>query len=330
MHICKNCVLDSRFPGISFDEKGICNFCCNSKGRDEQTLLKKRYEEKFIELVKNYKGKSSYDCVVAYSGGKDSTYTLNLIKNKYNLKILAFSFNNWFQSERAFQNIRRVMMHINVDHLVITPSFETLKKIICLSASNNLYSMKALERASSICTTCISIVRFLGFKIAIEKEIPFVVLGMSPGQAPVATSVFKTNAEILRKMQDAIFQPLFKYVGDIINPLFLEEKHFRKQDSFPYSINPLAFLNYDEKEIYKYCLELGWQPPMDTDPNSTNCLMNAFANQIHQEQFGFHPYAFEIAGLVRMDVLSREEGLKRLNEPSNEQIIKKVKQKLGL
>jgi tRNA(Ile)-lysidine synthase TilS/MesJ len=222
------------------------------------------------------------------------------------------------------------MMHINVDHLVVTPSFETLKKMVNLSASNNLYSMKALERASSICTTCISIVRFLGFKIAIEKEIPFVVLGMSPGQAPVATSVFKTNAEILRKMQDAIFQPLFKYLGDIIRPYFLDEKHFKKHDSFPFSINPLAFLNYDEEEIYKYCMKLGWQPPMDTDPNSTNCLMNAFANQNHIDQFGFHPYAFEIAGLVRMGVLSREEGLKRLNEPGNKQIIEDVKQKLGI
>ena len=70
--------------------------------------------------------------------------------------------------------------------------------------TNNIYSIKALERASSICTTCISLIRFACFKVAIEKEIPIVVLGMSPGQAPVVTSVVKTNPEMVRKMQDAI------------------------------------------------------------------------------------------------------------------------------
>ena len=58
--------------------------------------------------------------------------------------------------------------------------------------------------------------------------------------------------------------------------------------------------------------------------------MNAFANQTHINQFGFHPYAFELAGLVRMGVMSREEGLKRLNEPSNEAVIAEVKKKLGI
>ena len=58
--------------------------------------------------------------------------------------------------------------------------------------------------------------------------------------------------------------------------------------------------------------------------------MNAFANQTHIKQFGFHPYAFELAGLVRMGVMSREEGLKRLNEPSNEVVIAEVKRKLGI
>jgi len=70
--------------------------------------------------------------------------------------------------------------------------------------------------------------------------------------------------------------------------------------------------------------------PEDTDPNSTNCLMNAFANQIHQEQNGFHPYSFEIAGLVRMGVFSREEGLNRLNQPGNPVLIGRVKERLGI
>ena len=58
--------------------------------------------------------------------------------------------------------------------------------------------------------------------------------------------------------------------------------------------------------------------------------MNAFANQVHRQQHGFHPYAFEVAGLVRMGVMSREEGLARLGKSGDEGVIQAVKSKLGL
>jgi len=58
--------------------------------------------------------------------------------------------------------------------------------------------------------------------------------------------------------------------------------------------------------------------------------MNAFANQVHQEKYGFHPYAFEIAGLIRIGILSREEGLHRLAQPGDPVLIGRVKEKLGI
>ncbi|OPY91683.1 MAG: hypothetical protein A4E72_00061 [Syntrophus sp. PtaU1.Bin208] len=58
--------------------------------------------------------------------------------------------------------------------------------------------------------------------------------------------------------------------------------------------------------------------------------MNAFANQVHQQQHGFHPYAFEVAGLVRMGVMSRDEGLARLNKAGDKRVIQSVKTRLGI
>jgi hypothetical protein len=127
-----------------------------------------------------------------------------------------------------------------------------------------------------------------------------------------------------------MFDPLYAKLGDDIRPYFLHDGYFEASDRFPFNVHPLAFLDYDEEKIYERIRKLGWEPPTDTDPNSTNCLMNAFANQTHTRQFGFHPYAFELAGLVRMGIMSREEGLKRLNEPGNEVVIAEVKRKLGI
>ena len=330
MQVCKNCVLDENFPRIAFNEAGICNFCLNAKNSSVQKEQKKKYEKRFLELVEKHKGKSSYDCLVAFSGGKDSSYTLHLVKDKYQLNPLAFSFDNWFQSERALKNIREVIQHLNVDHITVLPNFKTFQKIMHVAISHNLYSPKTLERASTICTTCLSLIRFIGFKIAIEKNIPFLVFGLSPGQAPVVTSVFKTNPDMVRKMQDAIYIPLFNHLGDMIDPYFLEDHHFKKKEYFPYSINPLAFSDYNEDQMLTKIKTFNWEKPDDTDANSTNCLMNALANKLHLEKFGYNPYTSEIAELVRTGSISREEGLSRLSAPFPEEQIKIVKEKLGI
>jgi len=330
MQICKKCVLNENFPGIRFDESGICNFCLSAKSMDKRHSARGKYEARFQKLIQEYKGKGSYDCLVAYSGGKDSTYTLHLLQERYDLRLLTFSFDNWFQSERARRNIRAVLSNINVDHMTITPSFESMKKIIQVSISDDMYSAKAMVRASSICTSCISLVRFAGFRIAIEREIPFLIFGMSPGQAPMSTAVFKTNAQMMKTMQEMILKPLSDRLGDIIRPLFLEQRHFDKVDAFPYSVNPLAFTDYDEDVIYETIHKYGWIKPDDTDANSTNCLLNSLANQVHLEKFGFNPYAYEIAELVRIGCMTRDEGLARLNADLLSEQIADVKRKLGI
>jgi tRNA(Ile)-lysidine synthase TilS/MesJ len=330
MQTCKKCVLNERFIGIRFDDEGICNFCRSAKNLDQQRSIRAKYEAKFQKLIEQNKGKGSYDCLVAYSGGKDSTYTLHLLRERYDLRLLAYSFDNWFQSDRAKRNIRAVMSNINVDHLTVMPGFESIKKIVLASMSEDMYSAKARARASNICTSCISMVRFIGFRLAIEQEIPFLIFGMSPGQAPMATAVVKTNSKMLRTMQETLLRPLSDRLGDIIKPFFLEQRHFDKADSFPYSINPLAFVDYDEDVIYETVNKYGWKKPDDTDANSTNCLLNALANQVHLDQVGVNPYAYEIAELVRAGCMTREQGLTRLAEPFPAEQIAAVKKQLGI
>ncbi len=330
MQTCKKCVLNERFIGIRFDDDGICNFCRSAKSPDQQHSIRGKYEARFQKLIEEHKGKGSYDALVAYSGGKDSTYTLHLLQERYDLRLLAYSFDNWFQSDRAKLNIRAVLSNINVDHLTVTPSFESIKKIVLASMSKDMYSTKAMTRASSICTSCISLIRFIGFRLTIEQEIPFLIFGMSPGQAPMATAVVKTNPQMIRTMQETLLRPLFDRLGDIIKPFFLEQRHFDKVEDFPYSINPLAFVDYDEDVIYETADKYGWKKPDDTDANSTNCLLNALANQVHLDQLGVNPYAYEIAELVRIGCMTREQGLARLAEPFPAEQIAAVKKQLGI
>ncbi len=330
MKVCKNCILPETFPGIEFDEEGVCNFCLNLKGKTNLKESKEKQREKFDDLLEKYRGRGSYDCLMAYSGGKDSTYTLTLLRKKYDLKILALTFDNGFIPHETFQNIRNVAENLRIDHLLFKPRFDLLKKIFLASVESDLYSKKTLERASTICTSCMGLVKFLSLRTSLEKNIPFIAYGWSPGQAPLSSSVFKNNKSMVKTMQKAIFDPLHRIVGEEIKPYFLSQAHFEKEWEFPYNVSPLAFLEYDEEKIFKNMQDLGWKRPKETDPNSTNCLLNGFAILVHKEKFGFHPYALELANLVREGYLDRQEALDRINAPEDSDTVNRVRRKLGL
>jgi len=324
------CILPETFPNIKFNEQGVCNFCQTYNYQNISDESKKRYQKKFEELINKNTGKDEYDGVMAYSGGKDSTYSLVLLKERYNLKILALTFDNGFISPIATNNIRKLTENLGVDHLFFKPKFDILKNIFRIATEKDIFSRKTLERASTICTACIGLVKFTCLKFAIRNNIPFIFYGWSPGQAPIEASIFKNNISMIKSMQQVLLTPLQKAVGEEINSYFLNDNDFNKVDEFPYNLSPLAFLEYDEDKIYKKIEKLGWITPIDTDTNSTNCLLNAFANRVHRDRFNFHPYVHEIANLIRQGHMSREDGLKKIEAEDLSDNIEKVKLRLNI
>ena len=322
-------MLPETFPGIRFNENGICNFCLEFKGLQHLESKKEDCRKKFEILVKEYKGKGTYDALMCYSGGKDSTYVLTILKEKYGFNILAFTFDNGFIPEQTFKNIHNVVENLGINHFFFKSRFDILKKIFNECANKNIYSVKTLERASAICTSCMGIVKFTALRLALEKGIPFIVFGWSPGQAPIESSVFKNNPAMIKIMQKIIFEPLHKLIGDDIKPYFLDDSYFNNGYRFPYNINPLAFLEYNENNILKEISHLGWKAPKETD-SSTNCLLNSYAIFTHKKQFNFHPYAYEKAKLVREGYLNRESALKKLNKPINRNNLALIRKKLGI
>jgi tRNA(Ile)-lysidine synthase TilS/MesJ len=324
---CLNCVLNSNFPGIRFNQNGICNYCIDYKTKEVEGDIKAEYRNKFEDLIREFKGKSTYDLLMAYSGGKDSTQVLSILKRKYNLNVLAFTFDNGFLSKNTPSNIRRIIDTLGVDHIYYKPNIHMLKRIFKHCIDKDVYSMKAVERASNICTSCIGILKYSALRFSLEKGIPLVGFGWSPGQAPITSSIIKNNPQMVRKMQATIYNPLYKIVGDAINPYFLDEKHF-SYHPFPYYVHPLAFLDYDEEDIYSNIVNLGWVMPQDVDSNSTNCLLNSYANMAHIKRYGFHPYAYEIANLVRQGFIKRAEGLDRIYLKEDSGMVEYVKREL--
>jgi tRNA(Ile)-lysidine synthase TilS/MesJ len=328
--ICNRCALPATFPGIRFNEEGVCNLCLEFKGVGGEPAKKAEYRKKFEALIEEYRGSGTYDALMCYSGGKDSTHTLAVLREKYGLSVLAVTMDNGFVSEQAFKNIRTVVEKLGVDHIFFKPRFDVLARIFRHCASHDIYSRKSLERASSICTSCMAIVKYSTLRIALEKNIPFIAYGWSPGQAPITSSIIKNNPRMVKMMQKSLYDPLYQIVGSEIIPYFLEDKHLGNSYRFPYYVHPLAFLGYNEEAVYKNIARFGWKSPDDTDANSTNCLLNSFANIVHKRRLGFHPYAFELSNMVRSGYLDRHTALARLDQPENPDIVTMVKGKLAV
>ena len=333
LKICQRCILPETFPGISFNGRGICNHCDRLDSAIAKIPEKKeKYRIQLDLLIKNVGRKAPiYDVIMAYSGGKDSSYTLKLLKERYDLRILAVTFDNHFVSTVSWHNIRKVCDEKDVDHIGIRPSWIDVKNLFRLTAKEDIFPKPTLLRASSICTACIAIVKSVVLRMALEMSVPLLAFGWSPGQAPIQSAIMKTNPGLIHHNQSALRKALPIEIKEAFNQYFIPECYYTTfEKNFPYNIHPLAFFDYEERNIKSELVSLGWRAPNDTDTNSTNCLLNALANQCHIERHGFHPYVWEIANMVREGVMSREEGIEKIYTRQDKTMVEYAKERLGL
>jgi PP-loop superfamily ATP-utilizing enzyme len=75
---CAKCVLPETQDAITFDEKGVCQVCKQVKVKEKIDWKAKKKE--LDQLIEEHRGKHAYDCIVPFSGGKDSTFTAYYLK----------------------------------------------------------------------------------------------------------------------------------------------------------------------------------------------------------------------------------------------------------
>ncbi|MDD4957266.1 MAG: hypothetical protein PHH49_08700 [Candidatus Omnitrophica bacterium] len=326
---CAVCVLPENFPNVSFSPSGVCSLC-QERVKDKGALARilKTEKKRLGDTINGLKGRSSYDVLLCYSGGKDSTYTLELLRRRYGLKVLAFTFDNGFLASGARRNIEVVTDALDVDHIWFKPSPRLLKGLFRRTMERNIFPPKAMERASAVCTSCIGLVKYTSLKTAIEKNIPMIAFGWSPGQAPPTSSVMRLSPMTLRFMEATIKEPIIKVCGKAAERFFLEKKSYTSKKVFPVFIHPLSAQPYDEKKIFASVRRIGWKMPKGVELNATNCRLNILADEEHIHKYGYHPYAAEIAYLVRSGYMTRSEGIKHLKREKNKKIVAALRKEL--
>ena len=82
------------------------------------------------KLIQEHKGKYPYDCIIPFSGGKDSTFTLYYLMKEYKIKPLVVRFNHGFYRKTTEDNKDKILKKLGVDFLEFTPNWQIVKKLM--------------------------------------------------------------------------------------------------------------------------------------------------------------------------------------------------------
>jgi len=129
---CKKCLLPETHETILFDEEGVCNVCRQNEFKKEKIDWAKKKQD-LDELVEQYRGKYDYDCIIPYSGGKDSTWTLYYLMKEYKLKPLVVRFDHGFLRPNLQDNTTKVLRQLGADFHTFTPNWKVVQKLMLQS-----------------------------------------------------------------------------------------------------------------------------------------------------------------------------------------------------
>ena len=123
---CTKCILPETMPFIKFDEEGVCNYCKNYKKRN-----KPRPKEELFKLVEPYrKPGKELDCIVPFSGGRDSCYGLHLIVEELEMKPVTYTYDWGMVTDLGRRNISQMCGDMGVENIIVAADISQKRRNI--------------------------------------------------------------------------------------------------------------------------------------------------------------------------------------------------------
>lgn len=122
---CTKCILPETMPYIRFNEQGVCNYCLNYKTRNTP-----KPKEELFKLVAPYRKKSGLECIVPFSGGRDSCYGLHLIVKELELKPVTYTYDWGMVTDLGRRNISRMCSELGVENIIIAADISKKRRNI--------------------------------------------------------------------------------------------------------------------------------------------------------------------------------------------------------
>jgi N-acetyl sugar amidotransferase len=309
---------------LSFDDVGVCSVCRQIEYK--QTAIDWTERRGWLDdLVNEHRGKRDYDCIVPFSGGKDSTFTLWYIVRELKMRPLVVRFDHGFLRPTVQDNSLRTFRTLGVDVLHFTPNWQVVRKLM----------FESLRRRGDFCWHCHTGIFSYPMWVALRYDIPLLFWG----EPDAEYSSFYSYEEIV-EADDRRFNRLVNLginaedmLGMIDNAI--SDYPVDPRDLKPYTYPPAselrrakvrsvllgAFIPWDVKEhVAIIKKELGWKGeevegiPPEYDYEKIECFMQGVRDYIKFLKRGFGRTTHLTSIDVRNGRLTRQEAERLVRE----------------
>ena len=310
---CVKCGLPETHETIAFDAAGICNICRQHEYKKEQIEWGDR-KRQLDALIAQYKDKHEYDCIVPYSGGKDSTWTLYYLVKEYGLRPLVVRFDHGFLRPNLLDNTVRVARKLGVAVHTFTPNWKVVQKLM----------LQSFLEKGDFCWHCHTGIFSYPMWVAIEKRVPLVIWG-EPSAEYTAYFSYEQAEEVDEKRFNRYIN-----LGITADDMFVRlGGSVDERDLKPFRYPPLkelrqlqcrsvclgSYIPWDvKKQVEVIKRELGWQGdqvenvPAAFDYEKIECYMQGVRDYIKYIKRGYSRPSHLVALDVRNGRMSLEEG----------------------
>lgn len=319
VHTCSKCVMPETAESLAFDACGACSVCRQVEFKESSIDWEQRKKD-LQEMVEKYRGKADYDCIVPFSGGKDSVYTLWYLVRELKLKCLVVRFDHLFMRLVVEENADKTFKKLGVDALRFSPNWQVVRKLM----------YESLVRRGDFCWHCHTGIFSYPMWIALKFDIPLVFWG-EPGAEYSSFYAYDEveeaderrfnrkinlgiNAEDMLGMLDNSVSDYKVELRDLKPYTYPPSKELRKAGIRSVFLG--AYIPWDvRKQVAIIEKELGWKRdevegiPPEYGYEKIECYMQGVRDYIKYLKRGFGRTAHLASIDIRNGRLSREEGL---------------------
>jgi len=321
MQNCNRCQLPETYETFTFDDKGVCNVCRQHEAKHEVIDWEARMVQ-FEKLIDEHRGRGDYDCIVPFSGGKDSTYILYRIVKHHNLKPLVVSFDHGFYRSHHMRNVERTLKKLGVDYHLFRANMKIVGRTM----------LESLKRTGDFCWHCHTGVFAYPMQIAVKFNIPLIIWGESTAEY---TGYYNFDEDNWEEQDEEAFnrhvnlgmnaEDMAGFLGDDLTERDLRPFQYPKLRDLKRigykSILYGTFIKWDPLEQYRIINEeLGWEKgPVENIPEEfwfekLECRVNGVRDWLKYIKRGFGRTAQSVAREIRNGRITKEEGQKMLDE----------------
>jgi len=319
---CKECLLPQTHETISFNHVGVCSVCINSRQKREIDWQERGGE--LLNIIKDVKSlEKDYDCVIPFSGGKDSTFSLYFAVTQLKLRPLVVSFDHGFYRDTLLENRNRTLKLLGVDFISFTPNWHLVKDLMLTS----------LKDRGDFCWHCHTGVNAFPVRTAVEKDIPLVIWGESSTEY---TNYYKT--EQFHQIDEELFNRITNLGISAEDMLVRLSRNYELRDLKPFMFPaqseisnkgirsfPLGnYISWDTKrqvEIIK--AELGWKGalvegvPPGYEYEKIECMMQGMRDYMKFRKRGYARTTHLTSIDIRQGQMTRHHGEDLVHEYEN-------------